>query len=109
MSRIAEAAYGDTPAPYPKSPGHRGQETSKEAARKFKAHAEDLRAQVLAHLALEPSTVHETAAALRVPVPSVQPRFSELSAMEKIERMPALRRKNASGMSAAVWIVRRAP
>ncbi len=93
MSRIAESFYGDSPAPYPLSPGHRGQETSKEAARKFKAHADGLRAQVLDHLTKTPSTVHETAAALRVPVPSVQPRFSELVALEKIEKVPGLRRK----------------
>lgn len=103
MSRIADNAYGDTPAPYPLSPGHRGQATSKEAARKFKAHADGLRAQVLDHLTRAPSTVHETAAALRASVPSIQPRFSELVALEKIERVPGLRRKNASGMSAAVW------
>ncbi len=103
MSRIAEAAYGDSPAPYPKSPGYRDQTTSKEAARKFKSHADGLRAQVLEHLTREPSTVHETATALRASVPSIQPRFSELVAQEKIERVPGLRRKNASGMSAAVW------
>lgn len=103
MSRVAEAFYGDSPAPYPISPGYRDQTTSKDAARKFKAHAEGLRAQVLDHLTRTPSTVHETAAALRATVPSIQPRFSELVALEKIERVPGLRRKNASGMSAAVW------
>jgi len=103
MSRIAENAYGDTPAPYHGTPGFKEPTTSREAAIKFKTHAETLRAQALAEIAAAPSTADEIAARLGSTVLAVRPRISELAKMGKIERVPNVRRKNASGMSAAVW------
>ncbi len=105
MSRIAESAYGDTPAPYPLSPGSKTGGTSQEAARKFAAHAMTLRDQVLATIAAAPDglTADEVADQLKSSVLAVRPRLSELVKMEKIERVPGARRKNVSGMSAAVW------
>ena len=103
MSRIAENAYGDTPAPYPKSPGFKTGGTSQEAARKFKAHAYALSAHVLVEIIAAPSTADEVASKLGQNVLAVRPRLSELFAQGKIERVPNVRRKNASGMSAAVW------
>lgn len=100
MSRIAEAAFGDTP--YPERPGFTEPTTSREAAVKMTSRAETLRAKVIEHLKVKPSTVHQTAVALEVTIPSIQPRFSELRKIGKIEATGE-RRKNESGMSAAVW------
>lgn len=105
MSRIAEAAYGDSPAPYPRSPGFKTGGTSQEAAVKFRTHAEGLRMAVLDVIEKAPNglTADEVAAELKQTVLAVRPRVSELYNLGAIERVPALRRKNASGMSAAVW------
>lgn len=105
MSRIAEDAYGDTPAPYPKSPGYKEPTTSRDAARKFRSHATDLRAQVLTAIIEAPNglTADEVAEQLQQSVLAIRPRVSELKEQGRIERIPGARRKNASGMSAAVW------
>lgn len=105
MSRIADAFYGDTPAPYPKSPGFKERTTSRDAAVKFRTHAEGLRIEVLDVIEKAPNgiTADEVAAALKQTVLAVRPRVSELFNLGAIERVPGLRRKNASGMSAAVW------
>ena len=64
-----------------------------------------LRASVLEALRRQPMTVHECAVELEQPVPSVQPRFSELRAKAMIEDS-GLRRRNAlSGKKAIVWQV----
>lgn len=91
---------GDTP--YPESPGYRDHGTSKAAAISMKESAGALQVKVLAVLRDTPSTVHETAARLHKTVPSIQPRFSELRAMGKIDKTGE-RRKNESGQSANVW------
>lgn len=105
MSRMAEAFYGDSPAPYPKSPGFKEPTTSQDAAIKFKAHASDLRAAVLTTIINAPEglTADEVAARLGSTVLAVRPRVSELREQGKIERVHDVRRKNESGMSAAVW------
>lgn len=109
MSRIADEAYGDTPAPYPNSPGYKEPTTSKDAARKFQSHAKTLQAEVLTAICAAPTglTADEAAANLGQSVLAVRPRVTELREMGKIERSGE-RRKNASGMSAAVWIKKRA-
>lgn len=109
MSRIAESAYGDTPAPYPKSPGFKEPTTSRDAARKFAGHARTLRDDVLTVIiAAGPTgaTADEVADKLRQSVLAVRPRVSELREQKQIERHATLRRKNGSGMSAAVWVRR---
>lgn len=99
---------GDEPFQYPLRPGWRDPQTSREAAQKFASRAETLRVKVLDLLDQYPGglTVHEAARLLDVTVPSIQPRFSELVKLGKIERTRE-RRRNDSGMSAAVWILRR--
>lgn len=109
MSRIAEAHYGDTPAPYPKSPGFKEPTTSQEAATKFRGRAETLRAKVLAAIVeAGPNglTPDEAAALLGETVLAVRPRVTELKEQCRIERSGE-RRKNESGMRAAVWIKKR--
>ena len=107
MSRSAEDAYGDTPAPYPQSPGHKTGGTSQEAAQKFRAHASDLRAAALLTFDNNPAglTADEVADRLKSSVLAIRPRISELYKQGKIEKVPGPegRRKNASGMSATVW------
>jgi hypothetical protein len=49
-------------------------------------------------------TVHECAASLSKTVPAVQPRFSELVRDGRITDS-GLRRNNASGKSAIVWVI----
>lgn len=102
MSRIAEAF---NPAPYHGTPGFKEPTTSRDAAVKFKAHASALRVQVLAEIAGAAAglTADEVAERLRQNVLAIRPRVSELRELQKIERVPGVRRKNASGMSAAVW------
>lgn len=94
-------------AQYPHAPGFRDPSTSREAAVKMKSRAETLRDKALELLRDHPAglTVHEAAALAEVTVPAIQPRFSELVAMGKIKRSDE-RRRNASGMSAAVWVIR---
>ncbi len=105
MSRVAEEHYGDSPAPYPKSPGFKEPTTSRDAARKFRAHAHALSGEVFAAIAGAPEglTADQVAEQLNQNVLAVRPRVSELRAEEKIEPVPGVRRKNASGMSAIVW------
>lgn len=97
---------------YPRRPGYRDHSTSREAATKMASRAATLRETVLQLLREYPSglTVHEGVALVELTYPSItvaglQPRFSELVAMGKIKRSGE-RRRNKSGMSAAVWIIK---
>lgn len=106
MSKIAENFYGDTPAPYPSSPGFKEPTTSQDAAIKIRGHVETLRARVLAAIIAAPDglTADEVAALLGETVLAIRPRVTELKG--RIERSGE-RRKNVSGMGAAVWIKKR--
>lgn len=88
-------------ARYPMAPGHRGDPVSKEAADRIAGKAKPLQRRVLQHLSAAEDTVHRTAAALALPVPTIQPRFSELRAQGLIE--PAGRGTNDNGATANVW------
>jgi len=92
---------------YPRRPGARDHSTSREAAVKTMSRAATLRETALRLLRAYPGglTVHEAAELAEVTVPAIQPRFSELVAMGKIKRSTE-RRRNESGMSAAVWIIK---
>ena len=92
---------------YPRRPGARDRSTSREAATKIMSRAATLRDTVLRLLRAYPAglTVHEASALADVTVPAIQPRFSELVALGEIKRSTE-RRRNASGMSAAVWIIK---
>src|SRR5688500_7682694 len=87
---------------YPAVPGYKSRDTAREAAESIKPKASTLRARVLSELARYPMTADECATALRQPVLSIRPRFSELAALGKIEDTGE-RRFNASGKRAAVW------
>jgi predicted ArsR family transcriptional regulator len=108
MTREQRDLFG--PLSYPSAPGHKGGATSQEAARRIAGHASHLRAAVLRQLAVEPDglTADEIAKRLNESVLSVRPRVSELLAGGLIERTRH-RRRNASGMSAAVWMISPAP
>lgn len=90
-------------ARYPHAPGFKAGDTSKAAAESMAGKAAGLRAKVIAALReAGPLTVHECAGKLGLSVPSIQPRFSELRELGRVEDT-GLRRQNTSGRSAAVW------
>lgn len=104
MSRIAEEAYGDTPAPYPKSPGFKTGGTSQEAALFMGLTADNLREKVL-HVIQQSEnglTADEVATKLNKTVLSIRPRVAELKASGRIKDSEN-RRLNSSGRSAVVW------
>lgn len=92
------------PEGYPVSPGHKGVETSAQAAESMRGKAPRLRAACL-HVCGQYSdgvTADECAAILDLSILSIRPRFSELNLAGKIYDTKE-RRPNASGRSAAVW------
>ncbi|WP_239025861.1 hypothetical protein [Sphingomonas paeninsulae] len=92
---------------YPDAPGHRGIDTSIEAADAIAAVAGPLRRLVYAAIYGAGSvglTTDEIAVALDMHRYSVQPRTSELKCDHRIEDS-GRRRKNASGCNAIVWVV----
>lgn len=94
---------------YPRAPGAKGTDTSREAARKMGIRCCQLQQDVL--VALREAgpfglTAHEVAAKLGKDKMAISPRISELRALGKIVQTEE-RRKNASGMSAAVWRINR--
>ena len=112
MSGIKDAFYGDRPAllHYPESPGYREPTTSKDAADAMKKQAANLRALVFAAIAASGPrglTADEVAEKLNNSVLGIRPRLTELGPkhFNKIERTGE-RRKNQSGLKAAVWRTR---
>ena len=99
---------------YPEAPGYKVEtpETSREAAEALGDRAATLRACAVELLRKKPMTSDEIAAELRTPFMSdadfaefkrsIRPRVSELMADGLVEAT-AMRRKNISGKSAAVW------
>ena len=93
--------------PIPDAPSRRGAEpTSAEAGHAVRHRAQTLRVRVLTYLqGVEwGCTADEIAVALGESVLAIRPRCSELKAAGLIHATGA-RRRNASGMSAAVWVV----
>jgi DNA-directed RNA polymerase specialized sigma24 family protein len=105
MSRIAEAAFGDLF--YPLAPGFKTGGTSKNAARAIAGDAKLLREQAYSAIVAAGSrglTADEVAEKLGCSVLSIRPRCSELRTAGRI--VPSGdRRKNVSGLRAAVWRV----
>lgn len=105
MSRMAEAAFGDTPYEYPLTPGFKEGTTSREAAQAVASTAKNLRDQV--YMAIwktgrAGATADEIATRLGRTVLSIRPRVSELHKLERI--VPTGERgTNESGLSAKVW------
>ena len=90
---------------YPATPGHKGGETSRQAAQKMAARAPLLRTRIISALNKSTGlTADECAAQIGENILSVRPRFSELSRDGIIEKT-GQRRANESGMNAAVWRV----
>lgn len=103
MSRIAESAYGDTPAPGWKEPT-----TSRAAAMAMSGRAPHLRDEVLRVVsdAGDAGLTADEAAKLLGKTPfAIRPRLTELGPkyMKKL-RPNGARRKNDSGHSAIVWV-----
>lgn len=94
------------PARYPADPGHKGIETSLQAAESMRDRAPRLRAECLRTIGqyIDGLTADECAAILDLSVLSIRPRFSELNLAGKIYDTKE-RRANVSGRSAAVWKV----
>lgn len=91
---------------YPDHPGFKVPGTSEEAARRVRGSAKVLRERVLVRLRERAAgmTADEIAEDLNLSVLSVRPRVSELNRLGEI-RKNGLRRRNASGLSASVWVV----
>lgn len=90
---------------YESGPGHRGVDTSIEAAEAIRSAAVVLRDKVLAAVTAARDngiTVVEMANRDGLDRMSIQPRFSELRSMRKIVDS-GQRRKNPSGINAIVW------
>ena len=88
---------------YPRQPAATADITSQEAARDLAPRAQRIRDRVENLLRVERVTVHEAAERLGLPVPTVQPRFSELRQMRRIQDSGLRRRNEASGKNAKVW------
>ena len=94
-------------ATYPNAPGHRGVDTSIEAARDMRPASKRLQDAIIAKLksygALG-ATTSELAIALSKPIGNVRPRVTELRALGKVEPS-AERRKNHRGKTEIVWVM----
>lgn len=90
---------------FPDSPGHRGVDTSVEAAAHIQPHAARLQQMALAAIreaGANGLTALELADRLKVDRYSIQPRTSELRAKRQIIDS-GQRRQNPSGVNAIVW------
>lgn len=93
---------------YPNSPGHRGIETSAEAARSIEisvGHLQRIALRAIRAAGARGLTTHELAEMVRIHRDSIQPRTSELRRRGLIQDSGA-RRINATGKHAIVWVAR---
>jgi hypothetical protein len=91
---------------YPDAPGHRGIDTSIEAAEHIASHSGRLQKLALATIREAGAaglTALELAARLQVDRFSIQPRTTELKRLGLI-RDSGQRRQNPSGVNAIVWV-----
>jgi hypothetical protein len=106
MAKPAKDLFGhETPAKYPDAPGHRGVETSIEAAEAIKPKHGPLQRLTLDAIASRGAfglTADECAEVLGLDRWSIQPRTSELRKQARIVDS-GLRRRNATGKKAIVW------
>ena len=113
MGKLSEAFYGERSAPpiYPDVPRFSETMTPRDAATAIERQAANLRDLVLAVL-IEAGrfglTADEVALRLNKSVLAIRPRLTELGPKHfgRLERTGE-RRRNASGLNAAVWRVRR--
>lgn len=87
---------------YPRSPGFKKRGTSRDAALRI-GNCSEAHEEILDLLKQKPMTADEVAAALGRTVLYVRPRISEMVRMGLICES-GVRRKNASGLSAAEWM-----
>lgn len=88
---------------YPKSPGFKVTDTSREAAQKMQPKAINMRLDCLEALQGEGAmTADEIASLLHESILAIRPRITELNKMGLIKDTGE-RRKNASGRNAIVW------
>ena len=91
-------------ADYPNTPGHKGGDTSREAAAAIAPKVGRLKTLVISCINKHPLglTPDECAAKLGIDILSIRPRFSELHRESLIEKTGE-RRPNRSGLLACVW------
>jgi hypothetical protein len=93
---------------YPNEPGHRGVDTSIEAATSIAGdlpHLQRLVRNVIAEAGAHGVTCDEIASALEWNRFRVRPRTSELRAADRIADSGRRRKNAASGVSAIVWVL----
>lgn len=106
MAKPATDLFGhEAPAEYPDAPGHRGVQTSMEAAEAVApkcGRLQKLTLEAIASRAAFGLTADECAEVLGLDRWSIQPRTSELRKQARIVDS-GLRRRNATGKKAIVW------
>ena len=91
---------------YPNEPGHRGVDTSIEAARAIElsvGHLQRIALRAIRAAGGRGLTTNELAATVRIDRDSIQPRTTELKLLGLI-RDSGGRRPNANGINAIVWV-----
>jgi hypothetical protein len=98
-------SFARTEPVYPEVPGYKAAGASQEAAAAMFGPAKTLRARALACIAQASDglTADQVAAQLDASPFAIRPRVTELNRLGLIERSRTERRRNGSGMSAAVW------
>ena len=95
---------------YPYLPGHRGVDTSREAAEAIEmsvGHLQRIALRAIRSAGSRGLTTNELASVVRIDRDSIQPRTSELRERGLI-RDSGARRRNANGKNAIVWVARTA-
>ena len=91
---------------YPDEPGHRGVDTSIDAARSIElsvGHLQRVALKAIRTAGARGLTTNELATTVRIHRDSIQPRTSELR-LRGLIRDSGARRENANGKAAIVWI-----
>lgn len=96
-----------TPPDYPREPGWKHTDTSRDAAEAIKPSTGYLREKVLSFLSqYGPSTSREISIGLGIDYASIQPRTSELRRLQKIKDSGERRADSKTGKRVIVWAVR---
>jgi len=96
----------DDRSAYPEEPGYQRTDTSKQAAEDMKGKVNGLRSWVLNALRTAPMTTFEITIATGKSYRSIQPRTSELRAMDLIEDSGLRRIDPETGKNTIVWRVK---
>jgi hypothetical protein len=93
---------------YPNAPGHRGIDTSIEAAGLIAptlGHLQAVTRRAILSAGKHGATAHELCDSLNMERTSIQPRISELR-QKRLIADSGQRRRNSSGVNAIVWVAR---